>query len=654
MSQLRVYGIDIVRGSIRSHSKRPSFALCRIDEGEIVSETEVSLFRLHKILEAEEPDILAVDSLQEVAADTKELYSFLQSLPPGTDLVCVTGGGDHRESLAQVAGRYNLTFNRFDPYAEARTSAQVALLGAGSRVVAFADTCLITVSRRRSPGKGGWSQNRYTRKIHGAVRTRAREIEMSLVDTNLKYDKKEFLAFGGNSRVLFLVHAPRFNVPIKNYRGSDVQVVISQPRLERIQFIPQTKKPQYLIVGIDPGTTMAIALLNLEGELVHLSSSRVTSVSEAIAEITVYGRPLIIASDKKEMPGTVEKIRRSFNAVPFLPKNDLSLSEKYELASGIHSANDHERDAYAAALVAYRNIKNKFASLSKRMPSGVALDEVRARVIRGRSLEQALSDLLPASAPEVSSDRIEREQDVGSRPPRPREQEETIQRLRSLVSELYAESQQKDSEIIRLRRLLKTERSKKKETVLRDAEVGRLLGIIDNQKRYLRKEEKRNRSLRKQLERMKIYADMKFGEDQVPLKVLDSLSRDAIRRLTTEMGAGPDDWIYLRKIDGWGKSAIRELADINIAGIIVPDTTMMTTDLITAFREIGTPLISGEGIGLRLQGPIGFCFRSVLEERYGRWQEEQERYERGKNVAAIEDLFRTYRSEREREVRKSG
>ncbi|KUK69558.1 MAG: Uncharacterized protein XD88_1214, partial [Methanocalculus sp. 52_23] len=258
---MRVYGIDIVRGSVRSQSRRPSFALCRIEDGEIVSETEVSLFRLLRILNAEEPDILAVDSLQEVAADTKDVYLFLQSLPPKTDLVCVTGGGDHRESLAQVAGRYNLTFNRFDPFAEARTSAQVAWLGAGCRVVAFADACLITVSRRRSPGKGGWSQNRYTRKIHGAVRAKGREIEMTLIEAGVPYDKKDFRAFGGNSRVIFHVTAKRSEVPISNYRGSDVQVSVTQPRLERIRFIPQTSKPGYLIAGIDPGTTMALALL---------------------------------------------------------------------------------------------------------------------------------------------------------------------------------------------------------------------------------------------------------------------------------------------------------------------------------------------------------------------------------------------------------
>ncbi|MDG6251527.1 DUF460 domain-containing protein, partial [Methanocalculus sp.] len=541
---MRVYGIDIVRGSVRSQSRRPSFALCRIEDGEIISETEVSLFRLLRILDAEEPDLLAVDSLQEVAADTKEVYLFLQSLPPKTELVCVTGGGDHRESLAQVAGRYNLTFNRFDPFAEARTSAQVASLGAGSRVVAFADVCLITVSRRRSPGKGGWSQNRYTRKIHGAVRAKGREIEMTLIEAGVPYDKKDFRAFGGNSRVMFHVNAKRSEVPISNSRGSDVQVSVTRPRLERIRFIPQTSKPGYLIAGIDPGTTMALALLSLDGDLIHLSSSRVTSVAEAIAGITTYGRPLIIASDKKEMPGTVEKIRRSFNAVSFLPKNDIPVSEKYELAADVNYTNDHERDAYAAAMLAYRHYKNKFASLSKRLPPGIALDEVRARVVRGLSLEQALAEL--------SGDELQKAPDEAAAPeaatPEPkqsREQDEMIRKLRGLVSELYEESQKKNEEISRLHRLLKAERSKKKEAVQRDAEVIRLQGIIANQKKYLRKEERRNKGMWKQLERLKTYADLKQGEDLVPLKVLDALSRDAIRRMRSEMGMAADDWIYL-------------------------------------------------------------------------------------------------------------
>jgi uncharacterized protein len=152
--RLSVFGIDIIKGSVRSRTKRPVYALIRMVGQTIVSESEVSLFRLFRMLQEEQPDILAVDSLQEIAADQKELYFFLQGLPPQTRLVQVTGG-ERKETLGKVAARYNISFNRFDPFAEARTSAQVASLGAGAEVIAFENESEIIVSRHRSLERAG-------------------------------------------------------------------------------------------------------------------------------------------------------------------------------------------------------------------------------------------------------------------------------------------------------------------------------------------------------------------------------------------------------------------------------------------------------------------------------------------------------------------
>ena len=206
--RLKVFGIDIIKGSVRSRSRRPMYALVRMEGQVIESESEVSMFRLFRMLNEEQPDILAVDSLQEIAADQHDLFFFLQALPPQTRLVQVTGG-ERKETLGKVAARYNISFNRFDPFAEARTAAQVASLGAGAEIIAFENESEIVASRHRSLGKGGWSQNRYVRKIHGAVQLKGREIEMALVAAGIKYEKKETRALGGCSRVAFLVFAKR-------------------------------------------------------------------------------------------------------------------------------------------------------------------------------------------------------------------------------------------------------------------------------------------------------------------------------------------------------------------------------------------------------------------------------------------------------------
>ena len=481
---MKVFGIDIIKGSVRSRTRRPVYALCRIEDGEILGVEEVTWFRLQRILATEQPEILAVDSLQEIAADRRELYAFLQALPPSTKLVQVTGG-ERKETLGKVAARYNISFNKFDPYAEARTTAQVASLGAGVEVIAFENTTDIVVSRRRSPGRGGWSQNRYTRKIHGAVMQKSREIEARLRGAGLDYEKKETKAFGGYSRVAFQVIAPRDMVPVHSSRGADVQVRVAGRELDRIRFKPLSSRPRYLIVGLDPGTTTGIAALDLDGNLVLLSSSRQMTMSDIVEELYRAGKPLIIASDVQQMPYSVEKIRRAFNAIPYTPKQSLSVEAKYDLTAQFSYTNDHERDALSAALDAHRSLQNKFRNIAKRVQPGFDLDEVRARVLRGQSLDAVLADMqgAPAAAPPAAPPEAAPERQVEDE--RVMALDAMVKRLRSYVQELQDDLRERDREVERLQQALRRERSATGRKLRRDAELATKDAMIENLRRQL-------------------------------------------------------------------------------------------------------------------------------------------------------------------------
>ena len=562
---MRVFGIDIIKGSVRSKSRRPVYALVRMEEGEIIAEGEVSGFRLFRILNEERPDILAVDSLQEIAADQHDLYAFLQALPPSVRLVQVTGG-ERKESLGKVASRFNISFNRFDPFEEARTIARVAGLGAGAEVIAFENTSEIVVSRHRSPGKGGWSQNRYVRKIHGAVQHKAREIEMALVAAGLRYRKKETRAFGGNSRVAFEVYASRGQVPATTYRGADVQVRISGKRLERITFRPLSGKPRYLIVGIDPGTTTAVAALDLDGNILSLASSRQMAMSDVIEAIYRVGKPLVIASDVHEMPFSVEKIRRAFSGIAFSPRQDMSVEMKQELTAPFQYQNDHERDALAAAMEAFRSYKNKFQNLLRRVPPGNDLDEVRAGIVRGQSLEQVLSEMKGkpvrpvAEAPKVEID--------ARRDERIRILDGTVKRLKVLVKDLQEELQQKDHEIIRLQGRVKRIRSQQDQVFRRDAELVKRDAVIASLKKRVRREERNSEKLLKRMKKIRAHEETGTGEQDSMLKLLPSMTREGIRALSEELGIREGDLIFVSRVDVWGKNAARELAGSGIGGLV--------------------------------------------------------------------------------------
>ena len=650
---MKVYGIDIIKGSVRSRSRRPRYALVKMAGNEIVSESEVTGFRLFRTLNDERPDILAVDSLQEIAADQHDLYAFLQALPPKVRLVQVTGG-ERKESLGKVASRFNIRFNRFDPFEEARTIARVASLGAGAEVIAFENTSEIVVSRHRSPGKGGWSQNRYVRKIHGAVQQRAREVEMELVAAGLKYEKKETKAFGGLSRAVFVVFAPRDEIPVSTFRGADVQVRIEGKRLDRIRFRPLSGKPRYLIVGIDPGTTTAIAALDLDGNLLHLSSSRQTSMSDVIEVLYKIGKPLIIASDVHEMPFSVEKIRRAFNGVAYCPRHDMSVETKLELTSRFPYQNDHERDSLAAALDAFRSYKNKFQNLARRVPPGHDLDEVRAGIVRGQSLEHVLAEMkekIPLAEETIPEVEIDEKRDE-----RVRILDGTVKRLRGLVQEMQEEIKEKDHEIGRLKGRMKKIRSQQEQKIKKDAEIAKRDVIIQNLKKMLRKEERKAKNLKKKFDRLRTFEEAPPDAGSIPAKVLPTLTREGVKILQEDLGIRKEDILYVHRIDGWGRTVVRELGEIGVKAVVVSYRPENEPDpaLIEVTREFGVPLLLVGPEKVEIRGKLAHIGRDVLEDTLERWEEGQKEYDREKKARMVEHIFKEYRTERGKEMRKVG
>ncbi len=649
---MKVFGIDIIKGSVRSRTRRPVYALCRVEDGEILGVEEVTGFRLQRLLAAEQPDILAVDSLQEIAADQHELYAFLQALPPSTKLVQVTGG-EKKESLGKVAARYNISFNKFDPYAEARTTARVASLGAGVEVIAFENTTDIVVSRHRSPGRGGWSQNRYARKIHGGVMQKAREIEARLRGAGLDYEKKETKAFGGFSRVAFRVIAPRDMVPVHSSRGADVQVRVTGRQLDRIRFEPLSSRPRYLIVGLDPGTTTGIAAVDLDGNLVLLSSSRQMTMSDIVEELYRAGKPLIVASDVQQMPYSVEKIRRAFNAIPYTPKQSLSVEAKYDLTAPFSYTNDHERDALSAALDAYRSLQNKFRNIAKRVGPGFDLDEVRARVLRGQPLDTVLADLqgVPAAKKEAEP--------AVPAPERPVEDERVmaldgmVKRLRSYVQELQEDLRERDREVERLRQGLRRARSATERKVRRDAELATKDATIESLREQLRGERRRSRRLKKRLERMQTVAKIEVSEDYTPLKVLDSLTREGVRSLQEGIGIAEGDVLYVPQAHGWGRGVVKDLAETGVRALVV-DGEPPDPHLVRVAREAGLPLLPADTVRPDIRGRTGAAKTGAVEEAIGEWEEEQKEFRREQEAERVEYLFKEYRSEREKEVRRGG
>ena len=137
------------------------------------------------------------------------------------------------------------------------------------------------MSRARSLGRGGWSQNRYRRNVHGAVLQRSREIENVLRDLSREkgiiFEAVNVKGFGGYVWSEFTVYAKRGEIPIHSMASNNAQVIVKSVERDQIRYAPLKQKKlrrRFIIVGIDPGTTVGIAVLSLDGDLLYLKSFR--------------------------------------------------------------------------------------------------------------------------------------------------------------------------------------------------------------------------------------------------------------------------------------------------------------------------------------------------------------------------------------------
>jgi len=138
-----------------------------------------------------------------------------------------------------------------------------------------------------------------------------------------------------------------------------------KPRRATLRTFSELVNSMYVIVGVDPGTTFAIAAVDLNGRFIGAWSARDAGKEKTLQEIQKLGIPCLIASDVARAPDAAVKLAAYANTRLFTPPRDLGQQEKLELARGCKCANEHELDALAAALKAYHYFENKMRLIDR-------------------------------------------------------------------------------------------------------------------------------------------------------------------------------------------------------------------------------------------------------------------------------------------------
>jgi hypothetical protein len=401
-------------------------------------------------------------------------------------------------------------------------------------------------------------------------------------------------------------------------------------------------RQRYTIVGIDPGTTMGLAMIDLTGKPVEVFSAKNYSISDAIAWIAARGSPLIVASDVTPTPAMVKKISSIFASPVHDLEASLSLDEKIALTRGedYEYKNAHERDALAACISAFKHYKRKFAQVQKKTPGSVNVEEVKALVVKGISISAAINRLISA---EEKREQVMKEsshgQGAGNGGEESERESRTILRLRSLVKDKNArielleervaalEANFKDArrERARLKRKLESTRSEHTRALKKAEEIRNRDEEIKRLRAEVRAREHENEELRR------IIAGLKGGgKSEVHhgkrIKVIHSFSQDAILDTDRKYGLNRGDVVFLKDGSGGGASTAELLAKKGVSVVIYGKelshfaAEKFSEFTIPAFSTDELPLLS---TGEDEEGAFAVVDSRLLSERIEEWKRSQ-------------------------------
>ena len=642
----RIFGVDIQSGDVRGDS--PSYAVVTYD-GETIDRAVVSRRKLLRRIDDEEPGVIATDNAFELAEDKGALVHFLRRLPSETKLVQVTGD-ERPEPLSRVAGRHGVPYGK-DPMEEAEAAARLAGRNVGYEVSAFTNTTEVKVSRGRSTGSGGWSEDRFTRRIHGSVKKAAREVESALDEAALEYEKDITEKYGGYSQARFEVEATPAEIPVSARRSGDTRIEIEREQRDGIEYRPLVTRRDHVIVGIDPGTTTAVALTDLDGSVLDVWSSRTADTAEVIEWIVEHGRPVVVAADVEPMPETVEKIRRSFDAAGWIPERDLSVDRKLHRTREEAYDNDHERDAMAAALFAYDGHEDQFDRISAKVPPQFERGEVIARVVAD---EESVETVLDALGDDDGTEEPADAHDPRELTPEEKEIKRLkarIERLEDHVEDLKSTVAEKNERVTELESELSDARREERRDARERREVTRLERENERLKRELSEAEAANDDLEGKLERLKElwkldhsnFADVaEKKRDLVPVKPIAQFTTDAIEQADEAYGIASGDVVYLRDASGAGRRTAELLAEYEPKVVLRDGRLSEQADEILFEAEI--PVGPAGDVTIQEVDELAVARESEIEAVVDEWRERAEKRRRERKAAEIDQLISEHRA----------
>ena len=250
-----------------------------------------------------------------------------------------------------------------------------------------------------------------------------------------------------------------------------------------------------IVVGIDPGSSIGIAIADLSGNIIH-AETVCGGKEEVVKKIIEYGTPSVIVADVPNPPSLVTNVASYFNARVRFPKGEIPERMKTQLAkSAFAFKSAHERDAIAAIVDFFKKWSGKLRWIErviKEKNLEMFEDEVKHYVLMGISVEKAVKAMMYVESEEKG---------IGKREIERREKRKRVSeyldliksnaRLRSRLSILEAENALLKERIASLERDVKNGIAKDREITKLKLKIKKLNTLLNKLREAIKQDLKR-------------------------------------------------------------------------------------------------------------------------------------------------------------------
>ena len=627
------------------------------------------------------------DNIFEVEANSARIIHFCSLLPLETKVIQVTGAPpDGFESLSRLARRHGIPYpsQHANPIQAAEIIALLAEKNVGYVLMPFEEESEVRISRARSIGPGGWSQQRYSRKMRGEILTLTREIEKQLQDHNIDFDLEVRKTEYGYDNAVFRAYASLASLRkvVKPFRGELSRVSVNPVRKKRLEFYPASggrgstlgikrKSNRGIIVGIDPGPNTGIAILNFAGKILLVDSMRSAARGDIIRLITTYGDPTLVAADVTPPPDFVVKISKMLNTALSFPERLLSSDEKSQIVNDFTSENGtrikgaHKRDALCAAIKAYQKFGDLFDRINRALssPEEMALRNLVKQIVikEEMNIHDAIAEVKrrtkKVERPEIKREEevelTENEQALTDKVEALKEliarQTIQIENLEDMNEELFEKNSQTRNENRELKQRITKITKKKTQDLKRERAIKNRddeLSFLRGRVKSLEKELGKVRGIITDLKRMIV---MNSNRVVVPMKVVYEFSREGIEKTVKRMNIEPFDVVLLLNPSGGGQKTAEMLIEREVRAVVCAENNI-SNKAMEAFLEANVPVLFE--IPIRQIDDIAVTFYEELEQAIKDWEEQRQRIQSEKTEDQLGVIIAEYQSKRKEELSK--